>query len=166
MPASIALRATDVMAAPSNGNSTMASTLSLMKVSTCEICRLTSFVPSALMSSTSSYVLAWATAFLVIALIQPWSAAGAEKAIRTFLPASSFSPPWLETADPPSSPLLVQAPSTNADAAKAPMMARLRRRRERWMDMDCSLLVVLAMGGWSARYFAGQCAAAAGRRPR
>ena len=55
-----------VSAAPSNGSSTMASTLSLMKVSTWLICRLTSLVPSATLSSTSSYFSASALAALVM----------------------------------------------------------------------------------------------------
>ena len=48
MPASIALVATSVSAAPSVGSSTIASTLSLMKVSIWLICWLASLVPSAL----------------------------------------------------------------------------------------------------------------------
>ena len=65
MPASIALVATSVSASPSVGSSTIASTLSLMKVSTWLICWLASLVPSALLSSTSSYFLASASAELV-----------------------------------------------------------------------------------------------------
>ncbi len=47
MPASIAWMATSVSAAPSVGSSTIASTPSLMKVSTWLICSLASLVPSA-----------------------------------------------------------------------------------------------------------------------
>ena len=91
IPASIALMATSVSAAPSKGSMTMASTLSLMKVSIWLICRFTSLVPSATMSSTSEYVAASACAASVMAAIQPWSAAGAEKPIRTVSPGASFA---------------------------------------------------------------------------
>ena len=47
MPASIASIATSVSAAPSVGSSTIASTPSLMKVSTAAICAIGSLVPSA-----------------------------------------------------------------------------------------------------------------------
>ena len=66
IPASIASRAIGVSAAPSNGSSTMASTPSLMNVSTWLICRLTSLVPSATRRSTSSYSSASARAFSVM----------------------------------------------------------------------------------------------------
>jgi len=92
MPASIALIATSVRAAPSLGSRTMASTPSLMNVSTWLICRFTSLVPSATISSTSEYFFASAWVALVIAPIQPWSAAGAENPIVTVLPGSSFLP--------------------------------------------------------------------------
>src|SRR5687768_15053678 len=99
MPAFMAFSATGVSAAPSNGSSTIASTLSLMNVSTWLIWRLTSLVPSTTRSSTSEYLPASALAALVIAAIQPWSAAGAENPITTFLPGSSLAtftpPPWL-----------------------------------------------------------------------
>jgi hypothetical protein len=55
MPACTACIATSVSAAPSVGNSTIASTPSLMKVSIWLICRLGSFVPSAARKSMSSY---------------------------------------------------------------------------------------------------------------
>ena len=92
MPASIALSATGVIAAPSNGSSTMASTLSLMKVSTWLICRLTSLVPSATCRSMSGYSSARSRTLLVMAAIQPWSAAGAEKPMVTVSPSSSLLP--------------------------------------------------------------------------
>jgi hypothetical protein len=41
---------------------------------------------------TSEYLPACALALLVIAAIQPWSAAGAENPIVTFLPGSAFLP--------------------------------------------------------------------------
>src|SRR5690349_4940459 len=137
MPASMALRATAVMAAPSNGSRTIASTLSLMNVSTCEIWRLTSLVPSATFSSTSSYLAACALADLVIEPIQPWSAAGAEKPMTTFLPDLSLSVLLLPIAElvSPSSEPFVQAPRTSVAAAKAPTRAKARRLREWMVDM-------------------------------
>ena len=90
IPASMALVATSVSAAPSNGSSTMASTLSLMNCSIWLICTLTSLVPSAWTSSTSEYLAASSTADFVIEPIQPWSAAGAEKPIVTLSPGSSL----------------------------------------------------------------------------
>ena len=70
----------------------MASTPSLMNVSIWLICTLTSLVPSATRSSTSSYFSASAWAAEVIAPIQPWSAAGAEKPMVTVSPGSSLAP--------------------------------------------------------------------------
>ena len=91
MPAFMALVATSVSAAPSVGSSTIASTLSLMKVSIWLICRLASLVPSAVRNSMSGYLPASALAALLIAPSQPWSAAGPEKPMTTFLPAASLS---------------------------------------------------------------------------
>ena len=105
MPAFIASRATGVIAAPSKGSSTMASTLSLMNVSTWEICRFTSLVPSATRSSTSSYCAATSFADWVIEPIQPWSAAGAEKPMTTLSPASSLEPEAAWDVPPPRSAL-------------------------------------------------------------
>src|SRR6478672_1011637 len=93
IPASIALVATSVIAAPSKGSRTMASTPSLMKVSTWLICRFTSLVPSATTRSTSPSDSASATADLVIEPIQPWSAAGAEKPILIFSPDGAAAEP-------------------------------------------------------------------------
>src|SRR3954452_9847126 len=90
IPACIALSATGVRAAPSKGSSTIASTLSLMKVSTWLICVLTSLVPSATFRSTSSYFSASAFAAFVMPAIQPWSAAGAEKPMVTVSPDLSL----------------------------------------------------------------------------
>ena len=92
MPASMAWRATGVIAAPSKGSRTMASTPSLMKVSTWLICRLTSLVPSATCRSMSGYCSARSRTLLVMAAIQPWSAAGAEKPMVTVSPSSSLPP--------------------------------------------------------------------------
>src|SRR3954462_15797871 len=90
IPACIALSATGVRAAPSKGSSTIASTLSLMKVSTWLICVLTSLVPSATFRSTSLYFAASAFAAFVMPAIQPWSAAGAEKPMVTLSPDLSL----------------------------------------------------------------------------
>src|SRR3954469_12542995 len=90
MPASIALVATSVSAAPSVGSSTIASTLSLMKVSTWLICWLASLVPSAVLSSTSEYFFASAMAELLMAASQPWWGGGPEKPMTTFFPGSSL----------------------------------------------------------------------------
>src|SRR4051812_29970757 len=90
MPACIALSATGVSAAPSKGSRTMASTLSLMKVSTWLIWVLTSLVPSATFTSTSSYFSSTALAALVMPDIQPWSAAGAEKPMTSLSPGLSL----------------------------------------------------------------------------
>src|SRR6476620_1921943 len=112
IPASIALVATSVIAAPSKGSRTMASTPSLMKVSTWLICRFTSLVPSATTRSTSPSDSASATADLVIEPIQPWSAAGAEKPILILSPVAAAE---AAAADPP--PALVSAAADVAAAA-------------------------------------------------
>ena len=121
MPASIALRAIGVIAAPSKGSSTMASTSSLMKVSTWLICTATSLVPSATRSSTSSYFAASFSADSVIEPIQPWSAAGAEKPMTTVSPVSSLEPAAAaggvaacRVSSPSLDSLLVQAASERA----------------------------------------------------
>jgi hypothetical protein len=75
-----------VSAWPSNGRITSALTFWLISVSTWLICWLTSLLPSTAFSVTSSYCSACALAFVVMAAIQPWSAAGAEKPIVTSLP--------------------------------------------------------------------------------
>src|SRR6059058_6086086 len=103
MPASMAFCATGVSAAPSKGSSTMALTFWLMKVSTWLIWVLTSLVPAATSSFTSGYLPAVALASLVIAAIQPWSAAGAEKPMVICWPAASL---LLLAVPPPPPPLL------------------------------------------------------------
>ena len=121
MPACIALVATSVSAAPSVGSSTIASTLSLMKVSIWLIWRLASLVPSADLSSTSLYFLASAWAELLTAASQPWSAAGPEKPMTTFLPGASLSLAallpvcWVEAAGVVAGSLLVHPAATRAE---------------------------------------------------
>ncbi len=90
----MAFWATSVIWAPSNGSSTMASILSLISVSTCEICWLTSLVPSTMFGfDVGQRGRRSSLALSVIAAIQPWSAAGAEKPILTILP-SGFWTNW------------------------------------------------------------------------
>src|SRR4051794_8550841 len=149
MPASIALSATGVSAAPSNGSSTIASTLSLMNVSTWLIWVLTSLVPSATCSWTSSYFSASALAALVIPAIQPWSAAGAEKPMVTVSPLSSLElaalPPPLEE-ELSAGELLVQ-PATRAVAPTRQTVVDNRRRNGRCGVAD--IVALLGGGAWS-----------------
>src|SRR5690606_6318064 len=132
MPASMASVATLVSAAPSVGSSTMASTLSLMNVSTWLICMLGSVVPSATRSVTSEYFLASFSAVELIAPSQPWSASGPENPITTFLPGSSFGLAALTGPPPPlsSGVLLVHeamirpiAASNPAERSRAELLA-------------------------------------------
>src|SRR5829696_2094279 len=136
MPASIAWSATGVRASPSKGSSTIASTPSLMKVSTWLIWVLTSLVPSPTTSSTSSYFSASLRADSVIPAIQPWSLAGAEKAMRTVSPVSSLS---LAALLPPLPPELSGSlPVQPAISAAAPTSATVvdRRRYPRCLVAD------------------------------
>ncbi len=140
MPASIALVATSVRAAPSLGSSTMASTLLLMKVSTAAICALTSLVPSATCRSTSGKLAAAARAPELMAPSQPWSAAGPEKPIVTVSPVAAFSSvvvPW-STMFSASSFEPVQPASRVTDASTA---TPVRTRRER--DFSCERMYFL-----------------------
>src|SRR6476469_4430619 len=112
MPACTALVATSVSASLSVGSSTMASPLSLMKVSIWLICWLASLVPSAILKSMSEYFAASAFAELLTAASQPWSAAGPENPMVTFSPGASLSltapAGALEAEDCASGVLLVQ----------------------------------------------------------
>src|SRR5688572_17197615 len=151
MPASIARMATSVGAAPSVGSSTIASTLSLMKVSIWLICRLASFVPSAARKSMSSYFSASASAAALIAASQPWSACGPENPMTTVSPGSSFELPALAAAvESPlsldSGSLLVHATSIVLAASSAPLVMRIRRSGlEACRDMTYSLVWVLGL---------------------
>src|SRR3954468_7639575 len=81
-------------------------------------------------NSTSEYAAACALALLVMAAIQPWSAAGAEKPMTTFCPGAAFglaSPPPVLIWELLPGSLLVQPAST----APAPRAAPLRRSRRR-----------------------------------
>ena len=146
MPASIACRATGVIAAPSKGSSTIASTLSLMNVSTWAIWASTLLVPSASRSSTSSYCLATASVESVIEAIQPWSAAGAEKPMTILSPGSSLPPASalelvrLGFSGSSEDSLLVQALSPST-ATTASVAVTFFRRLMTWCrDMSCSLV--------------------------
>src|SRR5690606_10864954 len=122
MPASMALIAAPVSAAPSVGSSTIASTPSLMKVSIWVICRLASFVPSATRRSMSGYLPASARAAELMAPSQPWSAAGPGKPMPTRSPAASLSVLLVGCVDVPASPAVqpVMRP-VSASAAPAAM---------------------------------------------
>ncbi len=140
MPASIALVATSVNAAPSVGSRTMASTLSLMKVSTWLICWLASLVPSALFSVTSEYFFASARAELLIAASQPWSAAGPENPMTIFLPGSSLFD--VAVVVPLLSPLLLSVSFVsvlqavrNSIPARAAPVTSVNGRRWVWRDI-------------------------------
>src|SRR4051794_36204809 len=159
MPASIAFWATGVSAAPSKGSRTMASTPSLMKVSTWLIWVLTSLVPSATCSSTSSYLSATAFAALVMPAIQPWSAAGAENPMVTVSPDSSLS---LAALLPPPPPELSGVfPVHPARRTPAPMNATavdVTRRYPRCLVADnvlSSLCLPGAVARWSVLPFGG-----------
>src|SRR3954466_12586339 len=159
MPACMALRATGVSAAPSKGSRTMASTPSLMKVSTWLIWVLTSLVPSATWSSTSSYLSGAALPALVMPAIQPWSAAGAENPMVTVSPDSSLS---LAALLPPPPPELSGVfPVQPARRTPAPMNATavdVTRRYPRCLDADnglSSLCLPGAVARWSVLPFGG-----------
>src|SRR3954449_5596144 len=137
MPASIACCATGVSAAPSKGSSTMASTLSLMKVSTWLIWVLTSLVPSATTRWTSLYLSAAARAAFVMPAIQPWSAAGAEKPMVTVSPDLSLL--LLALLPPPLPELSGVFPVQPARRAPTPTAATamvVRRRYPRCLVAD------------------------------
>jgi hypothetical protein len=132
MPASIALRATAVSALPSNGRITSALTLSAIRVSTDEICRVTSFVASTGRNVTSEKTFASASAFLPIAAIQPWSACGAENPMVTFSPGAALPLPdaatWLPVAAGAAAGSLLVHAASRVPTPAAPPMARKRRR--------------------------------------
>jgi hypothetical protein len=85
---------------------------------------------STLRNSTSEYAAACALALLVMAATQPWSAAGAENPMMTFVPGAAFGllsvSSFLIWVFSPGS-LLVQAVS-RAPAPRAAPPKRMRRR--------------------------------------
>src|SRR3954468_14473767 len=86
MPAVCALMAISVSAFPSKGRITRVSTFLSITVWNWLLCWLTSLLPSTACSVTSLCLAAWSLALVVMAAIQPWSAAGAEKPMVTALP--------------------------------------------------------------------------------
>src|SRR3954447_12365848 len=90
MPAACALIAISVSALPSKGRMTSESTFLSISVWTWLICWLTSLLPSTACRVTSLCFAAWPLALVVMAAIQPWSAAGAEKPMVTALPGVSL----------------------------------------------------------------------------
>src|SRR6266550_631511 len=132
MSASIAFLATAVRALPSNGRITSALTFLAISVSMDEICRVTSLVASTGSNLTSEYRLACASAFLLIAAIQPWSPCGPEKPIVTvlpglvlsLLPAATWAP-----VDGVLGVLLVQPTSSAPPPIAAPPAGNRRRSR-------------------------------------
>src|SRR3954469_8975100 len=93
MPASVACRATAVSWAPSYGSMTIAFGFCWISDWIAAICAGASLPGSTGTSLTSGYLAACALALLVIAAIQPWSAAGAVNPIVTVLPAWALLPP-------------------------------------------------------------------------
>src|SRR4051794_21768902 len=93
MPAVCALMAISVSALPSKGRITRVSTFLSISVWTWLICWLTSLLPSTACRVTSLCFAAWSLALVVMAAIQPWSAAGAENPRVTALPGVSPPPP-------------------------------------------------------------------------
>ncbi len=148
MPASIALRATWLSCSPSFGRITRALTLAAISDSTAEICWLMSLVGSTGLNSTSEYCLACDSAFLAMAAIQPWSAAGAEKPMTTLVPGWSLSVPaevacGAAEAGAAAGSLLVQA----LTRAPAPTTAPLTRNPRR-----PTLLFMVTFSFWYGGY--------------
>src|SRR5690242_595458 len=131
MPASIADLPTAVSWAPSWGRRTIASGLLWMSDCSAAIWAGASLPASTALSVTSENLAACALALAVMAPIQPWSAAGAEKPIVTALPGASLLEPVLTWA--PLSELLllvsldVQPARTAPPARAAPPNSRWRR---------------------------------------
>src|SRR4051794_8465714 len=154
MPASIALRPIEVSWLPSLGRMTSALTFLLISVSTAAICWAMSLVGLTPSNVTSLYWPAWSWAFLAIAAIQPWSAAGAEKPMVTAAPGVALSPPVAPTlavlpaAGAVAGALLVQAVSAApAPRPRAPVRNPRRPRADK--PGRVSDMVVLSFVGGS-----------------
>ncbi len=130
MPASMALRPVDVIWAPSCGSSTMTSGFCEMSASTAGRCSVTSLPAATGTKVTSLYFFAWALALAVMAAIQPWSAAGAEKPTLMALPGVVLSP-WLSMVwfGLSSVSLPVQAVSSTPAPTADPTASSRRRDR-------------------------------------
>src|SRR3954469_5456423 len=162
MPASMALIATWVRALPSKGRMTSASTFLSMSVCTWLICWLTSLLPSTACNVTSEYLPAWSLAFVVIAPIQPWSAAGAEKPMVTALPGVSLplAPPLatLELWDAAADDVLLlvhaarAAPVPSAPAPKSrPRRPMARVGVDGKEDGEAGMVDLLSWVVWAGR---------------
>src|SRR3954469_8557789 len=176
MPAVCALSAISVSALPSNGRMTSASTFLSISVWTWLICWLTSLLPSTACSVTSLCLAAWFLALVVMAAIQPWSAAGAEKPMVTALPGVSLPLGAAAAAEDvvvdDAALLLVHAVRA-APAPRAPA-PRSRPRRPRIGPLDEGDIVDLfrwdvqpgwvAVGTGGARWYGWHAAAGARRR--
>ncbi len=109
-------------------------------------------MPSATISSTSSYCSATVRVDSVIDAIQPWSAAGAEKPMVTVSPASSLEPS--SASDVPPSRLSLESSGSLLVQALRPSTANTARVATTnfgvevicFRDMWCSLVVV--RDGW------------------
>jgi hypothetical protein len=119
---------------PSCGSSTITSGFSAISVRSAASWAAASTPASTVLNVTSSNDSACALALLVIAAIQPWSAAGAEKPIVTSLPAWAFalSPSPLICASFGSASLLVHAVSSAPAPSAAPPNSS-RRRLVEWV---------------------------------
>src|SRR4051794_14674947 len=151
MPAACALRAISVSALPSKGRMTSASTFLSISVWTWLICWLTSLLPSTACRVTSLCLAAWSLALVVMAAIQPWSAAGAENPRVTALPGVSPPPPAEvaeDVAADDATLLLVQAVRA-APAPRAPA-PNSRPRRPRSGPLDEGDIVALFRWGFRA----------------
>src|SRR4051812_36284217 len=175
MPAVCALMAISVSALPSKGRMTSALTRLSISVWTWLICWLTSLLPSTACKVTSLCFAAWSLALVVMAAIQPWSAAGAEKPMVTALPGVSLPLAAAVDADvavDDATLLLVHAVRA-APAPRAPA-PRSRPRRPRSGPLDEGDIVDLfrrdvqpgwvAVGTGGARWYGWHAAAGARRR--
>src|SRR5262245_23837304 len=141
MPASMALRPVEVICAPSCGSSTMTSGFCEISDSTAGRCSVTSLPAATGTNVTSLYLLACASALAVMAAIQPWSAAGAEKPILMALPGAVLSPwllltVWLFVLSLLSLP--VHAVSSTPAPATDPTASSRRRDRDAVMETSWS----------------------------
>src|SRR4051794_3316785 len=160
MPAACALIAISVCALPSNGRMGSASTFLSMRVCTWLICWFTSLLPSTAWSVRSLYFFASLWALVVIAAIQPWSAAGAEKPMVTALPGVSLPDPVpaetlafaAEEGAEEATLLLVQAVSA-APAPRAPAPSSRPRRPRSGASGEGDIVDLFRWGagvGWGA----------------
>src|SRR3954454_9060431 len=138
IPACCACRATAVSCLPSYGSMTMTSTFLAIRVWMAAIWAATSLVACTGCRLTSEYLADSVTAFLAMAPVQPWSAAGEEKPIVTVFPGVSLPlvPPLpaaaaaaLVVGDDALLDLLLQAVS--AAAAPSPVAPNRNPRRAR-----------------------------------